>query len=371
MMIKNYSIKAGWVNIIIIDACRKSFGRGTSNSFTQIHAPEGTIIAFSTSLGESAKDSGMEGHSLYTGTLLKYIGRESLSVEDLFKKTRKTVFNLSNGTQTSWEHTSLVGDFYFNTGQLIYSVSIPYDEAVVKDRLIVSTGSEVDQIITDLSSCNWDKQNPAITRFKHLSPDSLNKDQQFIIGRNILQSSGYAFNATNFMDNLSENLIKYNADGTNHILNGILYEIYFDNNGDFRKRKIKNQSLDNVFRLRHNSAFVKSFDFIGKALEPYSNEIYYIPKVKDTLIDVDITARQAQQTDLLGNEENYQVVDSIHVMGKDITASVKEISYSGRGYDYLVMVLVGFLFAPTELININSNIPITKFEIESNEEFVF
>ena len=54
---------------------------------------------------------------MYTGVLLRYLGIESLSVEELFKKVRKTLYHLSAGTQTSWEHTSLVGDFYFNTGE--------------------------------------------------------------------------------------------------------------------------------------------------------------------------------------------------------------------------------------------------------------
>ena len=49
------------VNIIIIDACRVSIGRGISTHFTNVNAPEGTIIAFSTSPGESASDSGEFG----------------------------------------------------------------------------------------------------------------------------------------------------------------------------------------------------------------------------------------------------------------------------------------------------------------------
>lgn len=81
------------VNIVIIDACRKSFERGGSPTFTPFQAPKGTLIAFSTSPHEAAKDNGIEGHSIYTGSLLKYIGREWFSVEELFKKVRKTVHN--------------------------------------------------------------------------------------------------------------------------------------------------------------------------------------------------------------------------------------------------------------------------------------
>jgi uncharacterized caspase-like protein len=99
------------INIVIVDACRKSFERGAISAFSPIQAPKGTLIAFSTSPNEGAKDGGFDGHSIYTGALLKYIGREFLSVEELFKKVRKTVFTLTEGKQTTWEHTSLIGDF--------------------------------------------------------------------------------------------------------------------------------------------------------------------------------------------------------------------------------------------------------------------
>ncbi|MDK9707659.1 MAG: caspase family protein [Desulforhopalus sp.] len=359
------------INIIIIDACRRSFSRGVASSFTQVNAPEGTIIAFSTSPGEGAKDSGIEGHSLYTGVLLKYIGREFLSVEELFKKTRRTVYNLSDGTQTSWEHTSLVGDFYFNTGQMIYSVSIPYDESVVKDRMFVSKGTDIDQIISDLRSCNWDKQNPAMSRFKLIAPQLLNKNQQFIIGRNILQASGYAYNATDFMDNLDSRLAKYNNDDENHVLNGILYEIYFDNNGDFRKGKFKTNCIDKVFALRHRSNFEQSFKFIDKALAPYRSEIYYVPGKADSTIDVDVLARNSTRTDFSGVEKECQTIDSIHVFDRDITQTINKIHGCGGNLSYLKKTMIEFLVAPEELVNLNSNIPIDNLCFEEPLDTIF
>jgi len=151
-------------NIVIIDACRKFIDRGIDTSFSAVTAPKGTIIAFSTSPGEGAKDKGLDGHSIYTGSLLKYIGRELLSVEALFKKVRNTVYNLTAGGQTSWEHTSLINDFYFNTGQMVHSLAIPYEETVVKDRNYILKGDNFDNIISDLKSNNWDRQNPAMDK---------------------------------------------------------------------------------------------------------------------------------------------------------------------------------------------------------------
>lgn len=356
------------VNIIIIDACRQSFGRGVSTSFTQVNAPEGTIIAFSTSPGESAKDGGMDGHSMYTGVLLRYIGRELLSVEELFKKVRKTLYNLSSGTQTSWEHTSLVGDFYFNTGQMVYSVNIPYDESVIKDRTYVSKGDIGDDIITDLKTCNWDKQNPAMTAFNSIKASDLDKNKQFIIGRNILQSSRDAFNATNFIQDLSSKLKKYNVEGENHILNGILYEIYFDSNGDFRRDNLKKYNIDDIFKLRHLPAYEKSFDFIKKVLEPYQTYLYYIPSKDDEIIDIDVRAEQSEIISFGGAKEDAQLIKSITVLGKDITQAMNMLCQTGTNSLNLKKQLKEFLGAPEELINVNENIEIKKMVFEDLEE---
>ena len=362
------------VNILIIDACRRSFSRGVSNTFSVINAPQGTIIAFSTSPGEGAKDKGMEGHSVYTGVLLQYIGRELLSVEELFKKVRKTVHNLSGGSQTSWEHTSLIGDFYFNTGQMVHSISIPYDDSVVKDRTYVLKGDAIDNIIQDMKSCNWDKQNPAIDRFKALKPGSIDKNQQFIIGRNILQSGGYAFNAMNILENLQDNLERFNVNGENHVLNGILFEIYFNNNGDFRRDNFKKHSFEKVLAIRHNSNYKKSFEFIGNALVPFRHEMFYIPSIIDNMIDVDVFASVQKIINLIGIKEEYQIIESINVSSKDITLPVSRICQSGTNSLHLKEVLSNYFAAPIELIHLNENIVLKKLTfrllIETQKEGV-
>ena len=216
------------VNIVIIDACRKSFDRSGIVGFSPIQAPKGTLLAFSTSPNEGANDFGFEGHSIFTGAILRYIGRERLSVEELFKKVRKTVYNITEGKQTTWEHTSLIGDYYFNTGQLVYSITIPYDEKVVKDANYNNNIDDFGQLILKLKSCNWDIQNPAIEEVLKIPVTQLEKNQQFILGRNLLQASGAAYNAERFMKDIHANVAKYNLNNENHVLNGVLFEIYFN-----------------------------------------------------------------------------------------------------------------------------------------------
>lgn len=346
------------INIVIVDACRKSFERGAISAFSPIQAPKGTLIAFSTSPNEGAKDGGFDGHSIYTGALLKYIGREFLSVEELFKKVRKTVFTLTEGKQTTWEHTSLIGDFFFNTGQLVHSLEIPYDEAVVKDTMYKGKGDAFSSLIEEIKSANWDRQNPAIDKALAIRAQDLDKNQQFVLGRNLLQCAGYAFSATNFFQELSAGLKKYNASGENHVLNGILFEIYFNSQGEFRKGNFKTNVFDQVMSLRKNPLFQKSFEFIRALLTPFKDSLYWIPNVSDSIIDVDILATPEKTTGFFGDPEEQQVLNKVTALSRDLTKQIRSYGISGSSAQKLVEAMANLLVAPTDLININCNIPL-------------
>jgi hypothetical protein len=113
------SVRTG-VNIVILDACRnnpfaRSF-RDSKQGLVGMTAPTGTIIAFATAPGSVASDGdGVNG--LYTQELLKQINMPGVQVEDVFKNVRKNVVTLSEGRQTPWESSSLIGDFYFKGGR--------------------------------------------------------------------------------------------------------------------------------------------------------------------------------------------------------------------------------------------------------------
>lgn len=354
------------VNIAIIDACRKGFERGASAEFSPIHAPKGALIAFSTSENKGAKDHGYEGHSIYTGSLLKFIGVERLSVEELFKRVRKTVYALTDGEQTTWEHTSLVGDFYFNTGQLVHSIVIPYSEIVVKDKDFTESDDKLG-IVMNLKTLDWNVQNPAINKFESIHPSKIDKDQQFIIGRNILQAGDYAYNATGFLDNLRHNLLRYSHEGENHVLNGILYEIYFNSNGDFRGENLKKHNLPKVLKLRNIPEFKKSFEFINKVLEPYRDQLFYIPGDDVIAIDVAVLATNEIIRNKDGEEYSHQVVDTITVNGKDITLPISRYDVWGTNVLNLKQILKNYLAAPEDIIQIHSGVELKRMTFKVPE----
>jgi Caspase domain len=104
------------MNIVILDACRnnpfaRSF-RSATRGLAQMNAPSGTLIAYATAPGSVASD-GTERNGLYTQELLRAIRTSGLAIEEVFKRVRISVRDLTKGNQTPWESSSLVGDFYF------------------------------------------------------------------------------------------------------------------------------------------------------------------------------------------------------------------------------------------------------------------
>jgi Caspase domain len=103
-------------NIMILDACRNNpFVRSARNGqsgLSQMDAPAGTLVAFSTAPGAVASD-GTGANGLYTQHLLNAVRQPGSKVEDVFKQVRANVRRESQGKQIPWEVTSLEGDFYF------------------------------------------------------------------------------------------------------------------------------------------------------------------------------------------------------------------------------------------------------------------
>ncbi len=107
------------VNLIVLDACRNNpFERSWGRSIAQrglavMEAPKGSLIAYSTSPGNTASD-GEGDNGLYTGELISEIKSINISITQLFQKVRKAVMEKSKDEQVPWESTSLTADYYFN-----------------------------------------------------------------------------------------------------------------------------------------------------------------------------------------------------------------------------------------------------------------
>ena len=106
------------LNIVMLDACRdnpftRSFRNAARGLAIVSSAPSGTLISYSTSPGNVARD-GDGRNSPYTASLLKYMQAPGLTISDVFINVRTKVKKETG--QVPWELSSLEGQFYFVSG---------------------------------------------------------------------------------------------------------------------------------------------------------------------------------------------------------------------------------------------------------------
>lgn len=196
-------------NIFIVDACREvknelTRGNDTAN-IAPIKAPQGTLIAFSTSPGEKAGEGKIETpNSNYTTALLEHLEEPGVEIERFFKKVRITLHHMTNGAQTSWEHTSLIGNLILNPNTSSSNPDNPYSPIAIADSKWGDPN--IADLLDGFQSHNYYSQNPALETFKERT--DYTPDQAFVLGRNILQSAlGGAWKCEEFLKSISLSLI--------------------------------------------------------------------------------------------------------------------------------------------------------------------
>lgn len=352
-------------NIIILDACRNNpFERKWSRGIKQkglapLHAPKGTFISFATSPGETALN-GIGRNGLFTGMLLNQLEEPNIQIEELFKRVRNAVYDFSKGKQTTWEHTSLTGKFIFNSGYLMQHTGSQYSDESIADENYISSGAGVDVIIDQLKSHNWYTQGPAISRIATLNPIQLDKNKLFLLGRNILQTAtGGEWAAEEFIKNIANKAPRFAINNENHLLNGILFEIYFDSKGRFRGKNLKDRFLKELISVEGNSLFKTSFDFISEQLAPFSDYIIYTPSSNDVSLSLSITLDKITKDDVT----EYKVIDikhegnSLFVKEEDswFNHFDNEPSYQPFIFRNFKLHLADLLKVPIGLLNISTN----------------
>lgn len=282
--------------IFILDACRDNpfvtWRSAANDGLAPVYAPKGTIIAFSTSPGQKAADGEGE-HGVYTDALLTHIAAKNTSIEDMFKRVRNTVSSHTNHKQITWEHTSLMGTFYFNSGVDDEEVRTIYAPEALANREYIPDGTrEIHRIISRLNIRNWYEQNPAIDQICALDYSNADKDDLFVLGRCIYQTAcGGSTHAQAWLNNAEMNLGKIGGNSSIHLLNGILFEIYFNSKGELRKNP-KADYYEKPVMLCLQEKYAPCSSFIRNYLEQYPQKIVYVPGTTDSLT-VDILISQS------------------------------------------------------------------------------
>ncbi|HEY9844443.1 MAG: SUMF1/EgtB/PvdO family nonheme iron enzyme [Candidatus Sericytochromatia bacterium] len=122
------------LNILVLDACRdnpfvqssRSLQRGLAIVQNQ---PNNFLVAYATAPGKTASDGlGTGEHGLFTQELLKAIATPGLSIEQVFKRVRINVKQLSHDQQVPEERSVLTEDFFFAPapGEVIRPTPVPF-----------------------------------------------------------------------------------------------------------------------------------------------------------------------------------------------------------------------------------------------------
>lgn len=359
-VIEHMENAAPTIKIIILDACRNNpytnQFRGVGNEgLAPVYAPKGSIIAFSTSPGQVAMDGGSGKNSVYTGALLNHIGDRDIPIEEFFKRVRTSVYASTNGKQTSWEHTSMIGNFSFNAGQMIHSVALPYRPDYIADREYISEGRDIDPVIEGLREHVWDTQNGAIRKLYRIDKKNIDANSKFLLGRNLLQAAtGGAFDAIDMMNDFRTWLPRYSDGDLNHVLNGILFETYFDSKGEFRKDNINNAFIDNIFEIQARSEFSESFKFIKEQLSPFSEYLFWIPGNPKATVPIEANFERKEEIGF-GDKPGvkYKLISVRHA-GTELLQS----GYSSSGCDFETFRkrVASALSVPLKLVRLSVNI---------------
>jgi len=153
----------GAINIIILDACRnnpfpRSF-KSVSSGLARVSAPRGSFIAYATAPGQVSYD-GILGNSPYTTALSKAITTPGLTIEQVFKQTRREVTKTTQDRQIPWEDSSITRDFHFMRQIQVSKYVEPEPPALVlEENAIRLTPPETEKGANNRSVLNPDLQN--------------------------------------------------------------------------------------------------------------------------------------------------------------------------------------------------------------------
>ena len=133
-LLRKLEEKKNRLNIVMLDACRNTLGKGASSALAG-NSAEGVFIAYATAEGKRAKDNG-----LFASAFVESAKIQGLSVEEVFKKVRKEVKEATG--QTPFTNSGIVGDFYFTLP------SVKQEQKVKIVEKIVYVDRPTEQVVT-------------------------------------------------------------------------------------------------------------------------------------------------------------------------------------------------------------------------------
>lgn len=155
---------------------------------------------------------------------------------------------------------------------------LQYDQTALRDREYQADApSDINEIIRALKSLNWYTQNPAITKIRAIRQDEFPPSSWFVLGRNIYQAAcGNSQKAMEFMIGLETRLRQFPSETAQHLLAGMLFEVYFDPRGEFRCGA-KFSYADKPLAVVANGEFADVVEFINYHLRNHRHCLGFMP----------------------------------------------------------------------------------------------
>ena len=240
---------------------------------------------------------------------------KNITIENMFKRVRNTVYMWSNATQVTWEHTSLMGDFVFNKNKEEITKDIYCREALSDGVYEYEVGSKIYDLICDLKTHDYNYQNPVVYKMNKKKTELLEADinDLFVLGRNLYQASVNAFKITNFFDSLHSNLSFFDKRVRRHLLDGMAYEIYFNSKAHLRKR-FKTHKYEEVLSELLSNDGNDSRKFICSQLEDFEQKVFYVPGGQKIKITIALNEYFIEY----GEEGTIYFIEGIYMEGQNI-----------------------------------------------------
>lgn len=306
------------VDILILDCCRDGRGCFLNSDISLKEIPFQTFLAFATTAGDTASTHAATNHGYFTESFLNQFN-ENEDIETIFKRVRADVYNGCG--KLSWVHTCLVNDVCLDRGRESCYLGKPYSHDAYHDCEYHPSCQELSEAISEMKVLNYYHQREAIKAFK-ASIGNATDDDKFIFGRKLWQSCiGGCYASREEL--LPATIRKYSDGNKNHVLNGALYEMYFDKHDSLRQKVKGLGGASLLVNLMAIAEFEDSKKFIEKALnEAEAKFRFRIDKPQP--VSVILNLKDTYETNAIGEKIFY--VQSIVV--DDI--NIKEALFKGR-----------------------------------------
>lgn len=174
---------------------------------------------------------------------------------------------------------------------------------------------EINEIIRALRSQNWYTQNPAILKIKEIRQAEFEPGQWFVLGRNIYQAAcGNAQKALELLKNLDIELSRFPTSTANHLLCGMIYEVYFDHDGCFRNHP-KAAHIEQTMREISGSQYEQIRNTLLTQLAPYRQWVPFMPgELQPLILDIGI---EEIGVEVNGAVEKKYIIQSVKFLGAE------------------------------------------------------